>query len=237
MKLIKATEELLNQPSLAEWHPRLRTVLQAQRRSSSLPISLEQVRQTLKNGPPANAADLKSLTCDHIRDLAKRIRTENTNDWTKYWILDEYKRPQRRQHEEVCRDRFLSDLRPRLSGNGVEAQPEPRYASDNRADIRVSYRDSGLSCNVPIEIKCSVSEKLWSGIRHQLIEKYAQDHEAKGYGIYLVFWFGSKDTWPHPEERRRPKTPAKLQELLEQSLDNEERKKIEVCVVDCTDPG
>lgn len=230
---IKATEELLNQPSLAEWHPRLRIVLQAQRRSSSLPVSLKQVRRTLKNGPPANAADLKSLTCDHIRDLAKRIKNGNTNDYLQYWITY----GEKRQHEEECRNRFLSDLQPRLSRHSVEAQPEPRYASDNRADIRVSYRDSELSCNVPIEIKCSDSEKLWSGIRHQLIEKYAQDHEAKGYGIYLVLWFGAKDARFHPEEGRRPKTPEKLQELLVQSLDNEERKRIAVCVVDCTDPG
>lgn len=233
---IKATEELLNQPSLAEWHPSLRIALQAQRRSSSPPVSLKQVRRTLKNGPPANAADLKSLTCEHIRDLAKRIKNGNTNDWTKYWILDENKRLQRRQHEEVCRDRFLYDLQQRLL-NGVEAQPEGRYASDTRADIRVSYRDSELSCNVPIEIKCSDSEKLWSGIRHQLIESYAQDPGAEGYGIYLVLWFGAKDARFHPEEGRRPKTPEELQALLEQSLDKEERKRISVCVVDCTDPG
>ena len=229
---IEAIKELLNQPDLAEWHPRLRTALQTQRRSSSPPVSLEQVRRTLKNGPPANAADLKSLTCDLIRDLAEQIKNGNTNDYRQYWISY----GEKRQHEEECRDMFLSDLQQRLP-NGVEAQPEGRYASDTRADIRVSYRDSELSCNVPIEIKCSDSEKLWSGIRQQLLENYAQDPEADGYGIYLVFWFGSKDARFHPEEGRRPKTPEELQALLEQSLDKDERKRISVCVVDCTGPG
>ena len=234
---IEATKELLNRPDLAEWHPRLRTALQAQRRSSSPPVSLEQVRRTLRNGPPANAADLASLTCGHIRDLAEQIKSGNTNDYRQYWILNREKQPQGRQHEEVCRDMFLSDLQPRLSRNGVEAQPEPRYASDKRADIMVSYRDSELSCNVPIEIKCNDSKDLWRGIRHQLIENYAQDPGADGHGIYLVFWFGPKFTWPHPERGEKPKTPAKLRELLEQSLDNEERKRISVCVVDCAGLG
>lgn len=233
---IEATKELLNQPDLAEWHPSLRTALQAQRSSSSPPVSLEQVRRTLKNGPPANAADLASLTCEHIRYLAEQIKNGNTNDYRQYWILNREKQPQDRQHEEVCRDMFLSDLQPRLP-NGVDAQPEGRYASDKRADIRVSYRDSELSCNVPIEIKCNDSKALWRGIRDQLMEKYAQDPEADGHGIYLVFWFGPKFTWPHPERGEKPKTPAKLRELLEQSLNNEERKRISVCVVDCTGPG
>lgn len=234
---IEATEELLNQPDLAEWHPSLRIALQAQRSLQSPPVSLEQVRRTLRNGPPANAADLASLTCEHIRDLAERIKTGNTNDYRQYWGRNKNKQVQDRLHEEDCRDRFLSDLKPRLSRNGVEAQPEPRYASDKRADIRVSYADSQLSCNVPIEIKCNDSKVLWRGIRQQLMEKYAQDPEADGHGIYLVFWFGPKFTWPHPERGEKPKTPAKLQELLEQSLNNEERKRISVCVVDCTGPG
>ena len=235
---IEATEELLNQPDLAEWHPRLRVALQAQRSSSSPPVSLEQVRRTLRNGPPANAADLASLTCEHIRDLAERIKNGNTNDYRQYWILDRKKQPQDRQHEEVCRDMFLSDLQPRLSRNGVEAQPEPRYASDKRADIMVSYRDSELSCNVPIEIKRNKSRELWSGIRQQLIERYAQDPGADGHGIYLVFWFGPDESTPRPPQGgNRPETPEKLQELLEQSLDNEERKRISVCVVDCAGLG
>lgn len=233
LEAIEATKELLKRSDLAKWHPSLRTALQAQRSSNSLPVSLEQVRRTLKNGPPANAADLKSLTCDHIRALAKQIKNGNTNDYMQYWMTY----GEEPQHEEECRDRFLSALRPRLSRHGVDAQPEPRYRHRKRADIRVSYRDSELSCNVPIEIKCSDSEKLWSGIRQQLIENYAQDPGADGYGIYLVFWFGSKDARFHPEEGRRPKTPEELQALLEQSLDNEKRKRISVCVVDCTGPG
>jgi len=236
---IKATKDLLNQPDLAEWHPSLRTALQAQRSSRFPPISLEQVRRTLKNGPPANVADLASLTCEPIRDLAEQIKNGNTNDYRQYWDRNKNKQVQDRLHEEDCRDRFLSDLKPRLARMKVDAQPEGRYASDTRADIKVSYRDrdSELSCNVPIEIKCNDSKDLWRGIRQQLMEKYAQEPEAEGYGIYLVFWFGSKSTWPHPKAGKRPETPEKLQELLEQSLDNEERKRISVCVVDCTGPG
>ena len=230
---IKATKELLNRPDLAEWHPRLRTALQAQRSSSSPPVSLEQVRRTLRNGPPANAADLKSLTCEHIRYLAERIKKGDTNDYRQYWITY----GEEPQHEEKCRDLFLSDLQLLFSSNHFDARPEVRCSKEKRTDIMVFYRDSELSCNVPIEIKRNKSRELWSGMRQQLIESYAQDLGADGHGIYLVFWFGSKSTWPHPERGEKPKTPAKLQALLEQSIDNEERKRISVCVVDCTGPG
>ena len=233
IEAIETTKKLLKRPDLAEWHPRLRTALQAQHSSRVPPISLEQVRQTLRNDSPANAADLKSLTCEHIRALAERIKNGDTNDYRQYWITY----GEEPQHEEKCRDRFLSDLQLLFSSNYFDARPEVRCSKEKRADIMVSYRDSELSCNVPIEIKRNKSRELWSGIRQQLIERYAQDPGADGHGIYLVFWFGSKSTWPHPEAGRRPETPAKLQALLEQSLDNEERKRISVCIVDCADPG
>ena len=51
-------------------------------------------------------------------------------------------------HEDHCRDALLSDLRYRMRGLGIAAEPEGRYASEKRADIRVS----GDGFNVPVEI-------------------------------------------------------------------------------------
>ena len=191
---------------------------------------LKQVLDTLKNGPPANVADLACLTRERIRELADRIKNGNTNDYLQYW--EEYS--EKRQHEETCRDRFLSDLKPLLAKVNVDAQPEGRYAVDRRADIRVSFGGSA-GYNVPIEIKCNDSQDLWHGIRKQLIERYTTDPGAHGYGLYLVFWFGYEKTTPHPESGPKPRTPEELQERLKQLLMNdEERKKISICVADCT---
>ena len=230
----EAIESLLQSNQLSKWHSRLRRTLHTQRSAKREAMfrhaDLEQVRAALNNGPPANVADLACITHARIRKLAKRIKYGNTNDFRQYW--EEY--PEKRQHEETCRDRFLSDLRPLLENMQIDAQPEGRYAVEGRADIRVSFG----GCNLPIEIKCNDSQDLWHGIRKQLIERYTIDPGAQGYGIYLVFWFKYKETPPHPERGPKPRTPAELEERLYQLLRNdEERKKISVCVVDCTVDG
>lgn len=227
-------ESLLQSDHLSTWRPRLTQLLYAQsfakREAMFRHASLEQVLDTLKNGPPANVADLACITQERIRELAERIKYGNTNDFRQYW--EEY--PVKRQHEETCRDRFLSDLKPLLADLDIDAQPEGRYADEGRADIKVSFG----GYNVPIEIKCNDSRDLWHGIRKQLIERYTIDPDAHGYGIYLVFWFEYEKTPPHPESGPRPRTPAELEERLNQLLRNdEERNKISVCVVDCTASG
>ena len=229
-------ETLLDEDQLAKWRPLLKTILHEQRsrkREAGFQYaSLEQVRDALKNGPPANVADLACITRERIRELAARIKYGNTNDFRQYW--EEY--PDKRQHEEACRDRFLSDLKPLLANINVDAQREGNYVSDGRSDIRVSFGGSA-GYNVPIEIKCNDSRDLWHGIRKQLIERYTIDPGAYGYGIYLVFWFGYDKTTPPPDSGHKPRMPGGLEERLNQLLNDKERKKISVCVVDCTAHG
>ncbi len=229
-----AIQSLLQSGQLSKWHPMLRRTLHSQRTAKREAMfryaDLEQVRSALNNGPPANVADLAGITHECIRELAERIKHGNTNDFRQYWR--EY--PVTRQHEETCRDRFLSDLRPLLENMQVDTQPEGRYANEGRADIRVSLG----SYNLPIEIKCNDSKDLWHGLKKQLIECYTIDPTAYGYGIYLVFWFGPEKTTPPPEGGPKPATPRELEARLSRLLDSdEERKKISVCAVDCTPPG
>ena len=116
----------------------------------------------------------------------------------------------------------------------INAESEVQRVAEGQVDIGVSF--SGY--NLPIEVKCNDSKDLWHGIRKQLIERYTIDPGAYGYGIYLVFWFGNDKTTPPPERGPKPRTPAELEKRLSRLLESdEERKKISVCVVDCTAPG
>ncbi|MDE0514010.1 MAG: hypothetical protein OXI88_19775 [Gammaproteobacteria bacterium] len=227
-------ESLLHSDELSNWHPRLRQALHTQRTAKREAVfrhvSAQQVIDTLNNGLPANVADLASITCEHIRELADQIRNGNTNDYRQYW--KEY--PSKREREDDCRDRFLSDLKPLLKHMNFDALPEGRSANDGRVDIRVSLRGD---FNVPVEIKCSDSKDLWHNIRTQLIDRYVIDPGTQGYGIYLIFWFGADKVTPPPNSGSNPKTPVELEERLRDLLEtDEERKKISVCVVDCTAP-
>lgn len=189
--------------------------------------SFAQVRSTLRNVPPANAGDLAALLTDRLDEMAVRISTGNTDDWRQYWNVDQYEHAIEPKPENSCRDALLSDLRQILP-KGVDAQPEGAYANDRRSDIRVTYRDF----HVPVEAKRSNHRDLWSAIRRQLIDQYVSDPATAGYGIYLVFWFGTPDTPRPPGGGAPPDSPDALREQLEATLTEDERRRISVRVID-----
>lgn len=187
----------------------------------------ERVVSTLNSGIPSSAGDLAALLMDVLDNLACGIRNGNTDDWRQYWNEDPQGRPTTPKHEDHCRDALLSDLRGELS-KGVDAQPEGQYANDKRSDIRVSF---GSEFSVPIEVKKNGHRNLWTAMHDQLIRQYASDPDAGGYGIYLVFWFGPEFTSP-PPQGGRPDSPAELKKRLEETLTDEQSRKIAVCVID-----
>ncbi len=228
----EALERLSSDDELLSWKQylteALRTQKSARREASFSHFSVNQVLETLDNKNPANAADLSALTIDILTDLAKNIRDGNTSDWRQYWDMDTENKPAKPRIENFCRDILLSDLRIKLNPLGIDPQPEGRYADDKRSDIRIAYK---AMCNIPIEIKRSNNQDLWSAIKSQLIAKYTRDPETDGYGIYLVFWFGKESCRP-PGSGTRPQSAMELKERLINSLTTDEQRKISVCVID-----
>ena len=228
-----ALNRLLSDPALSRWRDVLSRAQNAQRvirrDANYRHPNIEKVCRTLNGGTPANAADLAALLMDLLQKLAEEIRTGNTDDWRQYWNEPHGQFPTPK-HEDHCRDALLSALRQRLAP-AVDAQPEGQYANDTRADIRVSCRDF----QVPMEIKKNQHRDLWSAPRKQLIAKYTTDPATGGYGIYLVFWFGRKDTSP-PPSGAPPATATELQDRLQATLTPVEARKISICVVDVSRP-
>ena len=218
---------------LTRWHGELSRARDSQRiirrDAEYRHPDIEQVRSTLRNGPPANIADLAALVTDRLCEIARRIRTGNTNDWRQYWNEDSHGRPQEPKSENSCRDALLSALQERLPP-GVDAQPEGQYANNTRADIRVSC----AGFNLPVEIKKSSHRDVWSAMKNQLIAQYTRDPDASGHGVYLVFWFGRKGCPPGPGGL--PKSAAALEEKLRDTLSPNEARMISVCVMDVTKP-
>ena len=226
---------LRSDPTLTRWYGELSWAWDSQqvirRDAEYRHPDAKQVCQTLRDGPPANAADLTALVMDRLREIAVQIRTGNTDDWRQYWNENSYGRPCSPKPENSCRDALLSDLRQRLLPHGGDAQPEGEYANDRRADIRVSYRDF----QVPVEVKRNKHRELWRACKDQLIKQYTSDPATNGYGIYLVFWFGKDHTQP-PPSGTRPDSPTVLEKQLKATLSEDEARKISVCVIDVSNP-
>lgn len=229
-------ERLLGAPALSQWHNLLSGALHAQRiarrKASFRPLGAKEISRTLANLQPANAADLAALVFDHLRDIAKKIRDGNTNDYRQYWSYGEdHKTLTKPKPENDCRDALLSDLKERIGKLRVDAQKEGYYVEDKRSDIKVSFGGAS-GFNVPIEIKKDSHKDLWSAIQEQLVARYVRDPGTDGYGIYLVFWFGGKGMQP-PRDGRKLRTATELEDHLRRTLEPEDKRRILVCVIDC----
>ena len=231
-----ALADLLADPALSHWRLVLSRAKDEQRVIRRDAVyrhpDMEQIRQTLDGGTPANPADLAALLTDRFRELALDIHRGNTDGWRQYWNADSHGGPEDPRHEDRCRDELLDALRPCLPPS-VDAQPEGHYANDKRADIRVSCGDF----QVPVEIKKNSHQQLWSALRNQLIDQYTTDPATGGYGIYLVFWFGREYTQPAPSGVP-PTGPEELRERLKAAanLSPVEARKISICVIDLSRP-
>lgn len=234
-----ALHRLANDEGLPHWRHHLRIAYDrrvvADRDSSYKRPELDQIRATLDNRDPANAADLAALALDRFDELATTIRHANTNVWSQYWNQNAHSKPTDPKPENACRDALLSQLR-RVLPSEVDAQPEGQYAANRRADIRVSCSDFHL----PIEIKKSSHPALYRSARDQLVAKYTSDPATGGYGIFLVLWFGHPEKSPLDETGTRPGSPEELRQRLEaclaRQLAPEQLRKIAVRVIDVSKP-
>ena len=232
-----ALAHLVKDPELEGWHPHLERAREEHRvirrdASYSHP-SIEQAQDTLKDGPPASAADLAALLEDRLTDMCEDLRGSNSDLWRQYWNEDRHRRLIGPKPEDSCRDALLTNLQLRLPDD-VDATREGSYAADTRSDIRANCQ----GFNVPIEIKKDSHPDLWKAMHDQLMAQYTTDPATDGYGIYLTLWFADPDKPPcrHPDGSR-PSTPEELRHRLEQQLAADQARKIAVIVMDVTKPS
>ncbi len=235
---VAALGELHALKTLTPWHSDIRRAQESQRlarrETQFRHASAEAVVKALGNLQPANVADLAALALAHLRDLAREARDGNARDYRDYWNHQNGKLESPR-HESDCRNHLLVLLRERLRGTGVDAQPETAQADATRADIGLSFGGvDGL--RLPIEIKRDSRSDLWQGLRNRLINYYARDPGAESYGIYLVFWFGGKNIPTALDGGAKPRSAGELEARLTSLLNEDERHRIAVIVMDCAPP-
>jgi len=185
----------------------------------------------LANRAPATVADLHALLAAQLRDLAHRIARENTDIFKQFWNLDAYARPTDPRPEEACRDDVIILLRPTLLPLGVTVEPEGHMVADRRADISVAMPGRKILC----ELKRDYHAEVWTAMINQLDRFYAHDPEAKGFGVYVVFWFGvnrSRQIPSPPNGMTPPNTAAEMAAVLQSLLPDDMRKRLAVIVID-----
>lgn len=232
-------QKLLANPGLNKLRYTLQRTLNQQRtkrREAQFSfLTPEAVAQVLINRAPANVGDLAALALDHLDEIAHELRHDNDDGYRSFWNITQGT-PLSQRDENLCRDALLQRLRPRLSAQGVGIAPEADHAADKRADLQLDYRNL---FTLPIEIKRDSHPELWKALRNQLMAQYINAPKSQGHGIYLVFWFGDPKK-PMPatlDGGKKPKSAQELQARLEALLNDEERQRVFVRVLDVSWPS
>jgi predicted NACHT family NTPase len=188
-----------------------------------------QTVRALNNGSPATVADLYALLVAHLHDLKQRIERENTDTYKQFWNVDSHGKPLTPRPEELCRDVLVNLMRPILSPLGITVEPEGHMVADRRADISAAMPSRKILC----ELKRNYHDKVWTAAEQQLDRFYAHDPEAKGFGVYCVFWFGKLiDLPPPPNRLSRPESAAEMEQMLKDLLPDNMKSRIAVTVID-----
>ena len=204
--------------------------------ASFRPPNWDETTRALGKGEPANIADLFSILLDQLNYAKISIKNSNTDPYTAFWHCDSHARIQEPEVEDICRNRLLEFLEPALKKLNIRLEPEGHMAKDKRADIVCLY---STSLKLPIEIKRDTHRDLWTACKNQLERLYARDHEAKGYGIYVVFWFGKnrKGSIPKPPKgTARPMNPEQLEDTLNSLIPVDRRHRLKAVVIDVSGP-
>ncbi|HEX3553156.1 MAG TPA: hypothetical protein VIA62_08000 [Thermoanaerobaculia bacterium] len=228
---------LRDDPELSAWKERLSEIAEQQlrsvRESRYTRHSLSDVSKVLTGGEPTSPGDLHAMVSDHLRTLIDEIEHGSGSGYRTFWNVsgsgDKLQSP---VVENDARSRLSDLLNERLRPLGITAEIEAHYSGGNRGDLKVIYK----MMKIPVEVKRHYNSEVWTAPMTQLKEKYTIDPASKGYGIYLVFWFGEDKGLrlpAVPAGMARPKTAAEMQSALRQIYSGEEWSRIEFFCIDC----
>ncbi len=228
-----ALRTLIENPKLQAWKASLRHALSQQTRLRSdqafIHPSIRSIREALAGGPPVNAFDLFAIAIEELHRLQAELHTTNTSAWKEYWNRDKDGNATKALIENECRNHLLERLKDRLRPYKISAaMPEAQSAEGTRADILLL---SGAGANIPIEAKRHFHPDVWTAAETQL-QGYATANGADGYGILLVFWFGSEyeQTPAVPDKSAKPDTAIKMEAMLYDRLPEILRPRIKIFV-------
>ena len=204
--------------------------LRARRDAEYRTPTINQFQAVMADGLPESVDDMRAFLADRIEDLQVRIRGSSTDMWEAYW--NDQGKP---RGENFCRNRMIEHISGRLP-ESIRFEPEFHMPGRKRADIAAIRNGIGL----PVEIKGQWHREVWNAASDQLDANYTRDWRADGRGAYIVLWFGDapgKRLRRHPDGLGRPKSPEALQDMLIDRLPEERRSRIDVFVIDVSDPA
>lgn len=193
------------------------------------PLTVDALGTLVTDGPPVDNADLQSVLLAELEVVQAQVKSNDANTRDLFYDGGEPKL------EEPCNDVLVTLLRQ--TDRPLTFTLEAHLGDNREGDI---WCESGPPA-VAIECKRHWHPDLWSAFDWQLARQQAVDWRARGYGIYVVYWFGTDPHAvtgpPRGSGIAKPRAPEALETALRQRIAEAGLPDIAVKVLDVSRPA
>lgn len=192
------------------------------------PLPVDALGKLVTDGPPVDHADLQRVLLAELEVVQAKVESNDANSRDLFYESGKPK------SEEPSSDVLVTLLRQ--TDRPLTFTLEAHLGDNREGDI---WCESGILA-VAIECKRHWHSDLWTDFDWQLAQQQAVDWRARGYGVYVVYWFGTDVQAVTGPPRRSgiatPKTPEALETALRQRIAEAGLPNIAVKVIDLSRP-
>lgn len=192
------------------------------------PLPVDALGKLVTEGTPVENADLQRVLLAELDVVQAKVKSYDAN------ARDLFYDGGKPKHEEPCNDVLVTLLRQ--TQRSLSLTLEAHLGDNREGDI---WCESGTSA-VAIECKRHWHSDLWTAFDWQLAGQQAVDWRARGYGLYVVYWFGTDvhavTGPPRGSGIAPPLTPEALETALRQRIAEAGLPEIAVKVLDVSRP-
>lgn len=193
------------------------------------PLPVDALSKLVTDGPPVDNADLQRMLLAELEVVQAKVKSVDANSRDLFYDGGKPKR------EEPCNDVLVTLLRQ--TQRPLTFTLEAHLGDNREGDI---WCESGTFA-VAIECKRHWHSDLWTAFDWQLARQQAVDWRARGYGVYVVYWFGTGvhavTGPPRGSGIATPMTPEALETALRQRIAEAVLPGIAVKVLDVSRPS
>ncbi|MCG4256748.1 NACHT domain-containing protein [Acetobacter senegalensis] len=195
------------------------------------PLMPSGLSKLLKDGPPNNIKDLKTLVLEEMEIAQRKLTGDDLDSVAEFWTDNGVPRDEIR-----CRDRLAALIGSELYRYGIERITEADMPHTKRVDLVFARGRMQL----PVEIKGQWNKDVWDAAISQLDAQYLTEWRSEQHGIYCVLWFGeiqaktNRRLKLHPEGLDAPQSAEEMRAMLIDRIPEARRAFIDVVVLDFT---
>jgi hypothetical protein len=191
-KSVPVFDRILTDPRFAEFDSAIRSLRATAVRQLALSGFVlprpTDISRLLEESKIASVEDMRAVMVEMLDEIQATLKGAATNPVDVFYSDDGH------VNENTARNRIVEMLERRLNALNLGIVIEHQMSDLTRCDITASTSVSGSQVVLVTEVKGQWNRELYTAAQAQLADRYTIYPGAADQGVYLVLWFGNRET-------------------------------------------